>query len=370
MRTLSVTTGPAAGRTLELESEVVIGREGADLTIADAELSRRHAAVRPVERGVTVEDLDSLNGTFVNGKRITGPVTLTTGGTIRLGTTEIAVELTLPDVTRPAAIPVADDRTRATPVPPPPDVTAARPAPPQPPDATTARPVPPPDLTAARPSAGPGPDVTAARAAPPPDVTAARPAPPPAGPPPPAAQAPAGPPPPGAPSRRPPAPLLVLAGALVVVAVVLIVLLAGGDSTKKRTLAGTMNVGTVQLQGKRMLFAGLQTGRPAGEGSVTFDQTSRTPARIARQVKGPVTAVITSSFDNGSITSRLDATVRQEAGGTARYDGRARILRGTADFKGATGSYRLTGVVARSTAQVSRADEDNGTFQVRGSVKY
>ena len=48
----------------------MIGREGADLTIADDEVSRRHTLVRPVERGVVVEDLGSTNGTFVNGEQI------------------------------------------------------------------------------------------------------------------------------------------------------------------------------------------------------------------------------------------------------------------------------------------------------------
>ena len=95
MRTLKVTSGPAAGQSVDIEGEVVIGREGADLTIEDPELSRRHVALRPAERGVVVEDLGSLNGTFVNGERISGEVTLTADGSIRAGTTELAVELAL-----------------------------------------------------------------------------------------------------------------------------------------------------------------------------------------------------------------------------------------------------------------------------------
>ena len=39
-------SGPLAGQTIDVENEVVIGREDTDLTIDDVELSRRHAVVR------------------------------------------------------------------------------------------------------------------------------------------------------------------------------------------------------------------------------------------------------------------------------------------------------------------------------------
>ncbi len=70
MRALEVISGPGAGQSVDVEGEVVIGRENADLTIADAEMSRRHAVVRATDDGVEIEDLGSLNGTFVNRKRI------------------------------------------------------------------------------------------------------------------------------------------------------------------------------------------------------------------------------------------------------------------------------------------------------------
>ena len=89
MRTLKVISGPAAGESLGIEKEVVIGREGADLTITDPQISRRHTAVRPVDDGVEIEDLGSLNGTFVNGERLSKPITLTSSGTIRIGDSDI-----------------------------------------------------------------------------------------------------------------------------------------------------------------------------------------------------------------------------------------------------------------------------------------
>jgi pSer/pThr/pTyr-binding forkhead associated (FHA) protein len=93
---LKVMSGPAAGRTVEVDQEFAIGRDRADLTIPDPEMSRRHALIRPLGQGISVEDLGSTNGTFVNGSRITAQVTLTAGDTIRLGGTEIQVELELP----------------------------------------------------------------------------------------------------------------------------------------------------------------------------------------------------------------------------------------------------------------------------------
>ena len=115
---LVVTQGPLAGQRLELEGELVIGREGAAVTIDDSELSRRHAAVRPVEGGVEIEDLGSLNGTFVNGKRIDAPTRLAGGDSIKLGQSVLELEAApapatvmsaapTPSAAAPAAAPAA-----------------------------------------------------------------------------------------------------------------------------------------------------------------------------------------------------------------------------------------------------------------------
>jgi len=89
-----VTSGPAAGRSIELDREVVIGREdAADLVIQDPEISRRHAALRPGPGGaVLVEDLGSSNGTFVDGRQITEPVTLTPGAKLQMGDSVFALQ--------------------------------------------------------------------------------------------------------------------------------------------------------------------------------------------------------------------------------------------------------------------------------------
>ena len=71
---------------------MVIGREDADITIHDSEVSRRHAEVRLAGAGLEIEDLGSTNGTFVNGERIQGERALGPGDVIRVGNTELALD--------------------------------------------------------------------------------------------------------------------------------------------------------------------------------------------------------------------------------------------------------------------------------------
>jgi len=91
--------GPEPGQLRDIDGEIVIGREG-DLRLEDRQASRRHAAVRPVLEGVEVEDLGSSNGTFVDGERIEGKVTLRESGTVRIGQTELGIEIDQPQATR------------------------------------------------------------------------------------------------------------------------------------------------------------------------------------------------------------------------------------------------------------------------------
>ena len=96
MARLRVATGPLAGQTVDVEGEVVIGREDTDLTIDDAEMSQRHAVVRRFANRLQVEDLDSVSGTFVDGNRIMEPTLIGGGAEIKIGTTVLVVEGVLP----------------------------------------------------------------------------------------------------------------------------------------------------------------------------------------------------------------------------------------------------------------------------------
>ena len=91
--TLVIREGDGAGGEYPLDGELVIGREpgSADLVLDDPGISRRHAAVRAIGGAITVEDLSSSNGTFVNGKRISGEVELAEGDEVQVGGTVLSL---------------------------------------------------------------------------------------------------------------------------------------------------------------------------------------------------------------------------------------------------------------------------------------
>jgi pSer/pThr/pTyr-binding forkhead associated (FHA) protein len=69
----STTEWPLAGET-------VIGRdETADVTLADRSVSRNHAVIEKTDQGYAIRDLDSKNGTWVNGVLVDGSVPLKDG---------------------------------------------------------------------------------------------------------------------------------------------------------------------------------------------------------------------------------------------------------------------------------------------------
>lgn len=77
-------------RVIPLQARVtVLGRGSeADLRVADTGVSRLHAEVRLEGQTVTLVDLDSTNGTSVNGRRISSAV-LRDGDTVELGATRL-----------------------------------------------------------------------------------------------------------------------------------------------------------------------------------------------------------------------------------------------------------------------------------------
>jgi len=68
---LVVVDGPDAGRQIELGGErLLLGRgEDADLVLADASLSKLHTLFLLTSHGHQIQDLESANGTWVNGVR-------------------------------------------------------------------------------------------------------------------------------------------------------------------------------------------------------------------------------------------------------------------------------------------------------------
>ena len=94
MFSLVIKSGPAAGRRVELDSSLVVGRGTADLAIDDDPgVSRRHALFRTSEGTLEVEDLGSSNGTRVNGEQISTPTQLISGDVVALGGTVIEIHV-------------------------------------------------------------------------------------------------------------------------------------------------------------------------------------------------------------------------------------------------------------------------------------
>jgi hypothetical protein len=91
---LLVLTGPDAGARHALGPVQVLGRgRGADVRVADARASRRHARLRLDEAGAHLEDLGAKNGVRVNGVRLDGaPVPLRARDEIAIGDTLLALE--------------------------------------------------------------------------------------------------------------------------------------------------------------------------------------------------------------------------------------------------------------------------------------
>ncbi len=82
----STPDGPREGHVVPLPPALVIGRQlPSDLVLPGGEVSRAHCRVELAGDLVTVVDLRSTNGTFVDGERIAGPARIAPGATLKLG---------------------------------------------------------------------------------------------------------------------------------------------------------------------------------------------------------------------------------------------------------------------------------------------
>ena len=96
-RRVVVLTSPALepGTSIELTNSARVGR-GAENAIrldADTTVSSRHAKIDARTDGLWVEDVGSTNGTFVNGALVTSARRLEPGDVIRIGHTDLLVEV-------------------------------------------------------------------------------------------------------------------------------------------------------------------------------------------------------------------------------------------------------------------------------------
>ena len=64
-------SGAVFGKIFPVHGPVAIGRAAeCDISVQAEEISRRHALVKPSGDGLSVEDLGSSNGTYINGRRV------------------------------------------------------------------------------------------------------------------------------------------------------------------------------------------------------------------------------------------------------------------------------------------------------------
>src|SRR4051795_4270653 len=166
---LKVVAGNAAGSSIALEQELVVGRStpGLGSLGGDSEISRVPARIYHDASGQLIaEDLGSTNGTFVNGNRIAAATPLRPGDQIRVGQTTMTGEggahggaTTLGQVVPPPAAASPPPPAAVAATPPTQPFQPAQPPPPGPPPG--GRPPPPPPPAAGR-GARPGPALGAA----------------------------------------------------------------------------------------------------------------------------------------------------------------------------------------------------------------
>ncbi|MDZ4829997.1 MAG: FHA domain-containing protein, partial [Phycisphaerae bacterium] len=106
MLVLHVLQGPDAGKRFALPAHEpqLIGRSTEALAMTDRSVSRRHAELTPDGNVWFVRDLESSNGTFVNGQPVLERTPLNPGDRIRCGDTllVLAAEADLPQDVLPA----------------------------------------------------------------------------------------------------------------------------------------------------------------------------------------------------------------------------------------------------------------------------
>jgi pSer/pThr/pTyr-binding forkhead associated (FHA) protein len=93
------------GRTFELKGEkTTVGRVSDNMfEIAEASVSSHHAEIHLRGNEVLVKDLNSTNGTFINGEKVASEAILKPGQILRLGMVEMRLETADPSAAAAAS---------------------------------------------------------------------------------------------------------------------------------------------------------------------------------------------------------------------------------------------------------------------------
>ena len=94
MPKLVVLSQGLAGLSYELKTDkTTVGRvEDNSFQVSDPSVSSHHCEILLKGAEVLVRDLNSTNGTFINGKQVTGEASIPAGQILRLGQIEIRIE--------------------------------------------------------------------------------------------------------------------------------------------------------------------------------------------------------------------------------------------------------------------------------------
>jgi len=77
--------GPLEGQRWKIKTDLLMGRvSDCDIIIPLRQVSRHHARIRSGSTGAVVEDLNSKNGTYLNGRLLQEPTPLTDGDEVQI----------------------------------------------------------------------------------------------------------------------------------------------------------------------------------------------------------------------------------------------------------------------------------------------
>ncbi len=84
-------------RTVRASVPILIGRQpSATIVVRDLHVSRQHARIDRMDGALVIRDLDSRNGTIVNGKPLARMTPLVDGDRIDVGNTRVVLVGTVP----------------------------------------------------------------------------------------------------------------------------------------------------------------------------------------------------------------------------------------------------------------------------------
>lgn len=102
---LEIVEGRDAGRKIELADAVEVGRHPSlAIVVEDDQVSRRHARISVVRGRATIEDLGSMNGTYVNEEPIATTRELEPDDRVRVGATVFQLRTSQQVAYQPTAV--------------------------------------------------------------------------------------------------------------------------------------------------------------------------------------------------------------------------------------------------------------------------